>query len=435
MSSSDTAISVRGLSKAYTIAHDQEKHITLAETVLARLKNPLKRPSSETFWALNDVSFDIKKGDVVGIIGRNGAGKSTLLKVLSRITEPTNGEVDIYGRVGSLLEVGTGFHPELTGRENVYLNGAILGMSKDEISRQFDAIVDFAGVEKFLDTPVKRYSSGMYVRLAFAVAAHLPSEILIVDEVLAVGDADFQQKCIGKMQEVRDVGRTILFVSHNMPMMLRLCHKMIMLERGKVVASGDAIPIARQYLLSEQISGRCVRTWPTPADAPGDNVARLKSVRLLNADQIPSETIDIQQPFSIEVEYWCLQNGGMPTVSLNIFNEDKLLLFVTNDFNNLQWKATAREKGIVKSVCTIPANFMAEGRFFVLAAVCSYNPDILHTIEQDAVVFTVFDNSSGDGVRGTYSKNWPGVVRPMFDWRVQAYSQEVTVARSKNCDL
>src|SRR5947209_4368844 len=197
MSSSDIAVSVRGLSKAYTIAHNAEKHVTLAETMLARLKNPLKRPQTETFWALKDVSFDVKRGDVVGIIGRNGAGKSTLLKILSRITEPTAGEVDLYGRVGSLLEVGTGFHAELTGRENIFINGAMLGMRKSEIRAQFDSIVDFSGVEKFLDTPVKRYSSGMYVRLAFAVAAHLTPDILIVDEVLAVGDAAFQQKCIG----------------------------------------------------------------------------------------------------------------------------------------------------------------------------------------------------------------------------------------------
>ncbi len=208
MSSSDIAVSVRGLSKSYTIAHEQEKHVTIAETVLARLKNPLRRPKTETFWALKDVDFDVNKGNVVGVIGRNGAGKSTLLKVLSRITEPTTGEIELFGRVGSLLEVGTGFHQELTGRENIFLNGAILGMTKAEIRKQFDAIVDFAGVEQFLDTPVKRYSSGMYVRLAFAVAAHLRSEILIVDEVLAVGDAEFQKKCIGKMKTSRRaVGR------------------------------------------------------------------------------------------------------------------------------------------------------------------------------------------------------------------------------------
>ncbi len=202
--SRNAAVSVRGLSKSYSIAKNAAQHSTIGEALMHKLKNPLAKAERETFWALNDVNFDIQKGDVVGIIGRNGAGKSTLLKILSRITEPTKGKIDLYGRVGSLLEVGTGFHPELTGRENVYLNGAILGMKKSEIARQFDAIVDFSGTEQFLDTPVKRYSSGMYVRLAFAVAAHLNPEILIVDEVLAVGDAEFQKKCMGKMQDVAD---------------------------------------------------------------------------------------------------------------------------------------------------------------------------------------------------------------------------------------
>ena len=248
MSQSDIAVSVRGLSKSYTIAHGEEKHSTLAETILGHLKKPLRRPKTETFWALKDVSFDIKKGDVVGIIGRNGAGKSTLLKVLSRITQPTSGEVDIYGRVGSLLEVGTGFHPELTGRENVYLNGAILGMSKAEVRRQFDAIVDFAGVEQFLDTPVKRYSSGMYVRLAFAVAAHLNPEILIVDEVLAVGDVAFQKKCVGKMKNVAGCGRTVIFVSHNLPAVRSLCTSGIVLMAGQLWLKSSAEACVRRFL-------------------------------------------------------------------------------------------------------------------------------------------------------------------------------------------
>ncbi|MDP9174163.1 MAG: ABC transporter ATP-binding protein [Planctomycetota bacterium] len=248
MSSSDIAISVRGVGKSYTIARNQEQHITLAETMLARLKDPFKRQERETFWALKDVSFDIKKGDVVGIIGRNGAGKSTLLKILSRITEPTRGEIDVYGRVGSLLEVGTGFHPELTGRENIFLNGAILGMSKAEIRKQFDAIVDFAGVEKFLDTPVKRYSSGMYVRLAFAVAAHLNPDILIVDEVLAVGDTSFQKKCLGKMGEVAQAGRTVFFVSHNMSVIQTLCRRCVMLCAGELVACTTVREAIQMYL-------------------------------------------------------------------------------------------------------------------------------------------------------------------------------------------
>ncbi len=236
---SRSAISIRNLSKSYTIAHDVVRHVTLAETLLARLRQPFKRSTTETFWALQDVSVEIAQGDVVGIIGRNGAGKSTLLKILGRITEPTQGEIEVYGRIGSLLEVGTGFHPELTGRENVYLNGAILGMRRKEIERQFDAIVDFAGIERFLDTPVKRYSSGMYVRLAFAVAAHLQSEILVVDEVLAVGDIDFQRKCLGKMKDVASSGRTVLFVSHHMQSISALCTKAMYLASGKLTYMGD----------------------------------------------------------------------------------------------------------------------------------------------------------------------------------------------------
>ena len=248
MSKSDLAISVRGVSKQYIIAHE-ERHYTLAEAWLDRARHPLRRTRREKFDALKDINFEIKKGDVLGIIGRNGAGKSTLLKILSRITEPTSGQIDLYGRVGSLLEVGTGFHPELTGRENIFLNGAILGMKRKEIDRQFDAIVAFAEIEKFLDTPVKRYSSGMYVRLAFAVAAHLNPEILIVDEVLAVGDSQFQKKCLGKMKEVsQGQGRTVLFVSHNMAAIQQLTKHVIFLQSGQVVAHGDTEQVVPLYL-------------------------------------------------------------------------------------------------------------------------------------------------------------------------------------------
>ena len=243
MFTKNIAISVRDLAKAYTIVHNEVRHSTLAETMLDRMKPVRRRRQKESFWALQDVSFDVQEGDVVGVIGRNGAGKSTLLKILSRITEPTRGVIDLYGRVGSLLEVGTGFHPELTGRENVYLNGAILGMSKSEIRRQFDAIVDFSGVETFLDTPVKRYSSGMYVRLAFAVAAHLSTEILLVDEVLAVGDVEFQEKCLGKIKDVAYSGRTVVFVSHHMQSVSVLCNKAMFLEQGRAIYFGE-VPVA-----------------------------------------------------------------------------------------------------------------------------------------------------------------------------------------------
>src|ERR1700722_12029016 len=244
---SDIAISIRGVSKSYTIPQNQEKPPPLAEAIVSRLKKPLQPLEKETFWALRDVSFDIKKGDVVGIIGRNGAGKSTVLKILSRITEPTTGEIAVYGRVGSLLEVGTGFHGDLTGRENVFLNGSILGMKIAEIRKQFDAIVDFAGVEKFLYAPVKRYSSGMYMRLAFAVASSLNPEILIVDEVLAVGDSKFQSKCLGRMHDVARSGRTVLFVTHNMSAVQRLCSTGLLLEKGSVKMRGSIVDVVQAY--------------------------------------------------------------------------------------------------------------------------------------------------------------------------------------------
>lgn len=248
MSSRNLAMSVLGLSKSYTIAHQAASHTTVSEALMYRLRHPFQRAKRETFHALQDIAFDVHQGEVVGIIGRNGAGKSTLLKILSRITEPTSGQIDLYGRVGSLLEVGTGFHPELTGRENIYLNGAILGMSRIDIGKQFDAIVDFSGTEQFLDTPVKRYSSGMYVRLAFAVAAHLNPEILIVDEVLAVGDAEFQQKCLGKMQSVAaQEGRTVLFVSHNMSAVQTLCSQAILLHQGRLQYAGDTASCIALY--------------------------------------------------------------------------------------------------------------------------------------------------------------------------------------------
>ena len=275
MSSDHLAVSVRGLGKSYTIGRKAETHSTLAETLLHRLRRPFQASARETFWALQDVGFDVHDGEVVGIIGRNGAGKSTLLKILSRITEPTEGRIDVHGRIGSLLEVGTGFHPELTGRENIFLNGAILGMRKQEIQREFDAIVEFSGVEKFLDTPVKRYSSGMYVRLAFAVAAHLQSEILIVDEVLAVGDAEFQRKCLGKMKDVARSGRAVLFVSHHMQSVQVLCNRGMYLEGGRVTHFGSVPEAIERYVAS---FGKSAAGISDPDRRPGSGEFRFTRV-------------------------------------------------------------------------------------------------------------------------------------------------------------
>jgi lipopolysaccharide transport system ATP-binding protein len=431
------AIRVENLSKRYRISHEgggdaHGKYKTLRDTIadlaaapFRRLKNRGESAASaatqEDFFALKDVSFDVQPGEVVGIIGRNGAGKSTLLKILSRITKPTSGKVTLNGRVGSLLEVGTGFHPELTGRENIFLNGSILGMKRGEIQRQFDAIVDFSGVEKFLDTPVKRYSSGMYVRLAFAVAAHLEPEILIIDEVLAVGDAQFQQKCLNKLQSVSREGRTVLFVSHNMAAVLRLCDRAVLLDQGLIALSGDSATVAHKYMLPN--SGCFAeRTWTKQA-SPGDKVAKLASVRILNASGDISPEIAVSQPVYIEVDYWNLIGERGTTVSVHLLNEEGLTVFATNDFNNRKWWTSPRKVGRVRATCKIPENFLAEGRFSVLASVCSYNPSIVHAIEPDAVSFQIIDRSDGNGVRGEYTGNWPGIVRPMLDWEVKCVQE------------
>jgi lipopolysaccharide transport system ATP-binding protein len=296
--SSDLAISVRGLSKSYTIRHQDEHHITLAEQLLHRARHPFVRQERETFWALTDVTLDVHQGEVLGVIGRNGAGKSTLLKLLSRITPPTRGEVRLYGRVGSLLEVGTGFHPELTGRENVYLNGAILGMRTKEIDRRFDEIVTFAGVEKFLDTPVKRFSSGMYVRLAFGVAAHLDTEILLVDEVLAVGDAEFQRKCLGKMEDVASAGRTVLFVSHQLASIRQVCGTAVEFEKGVIRNAGDARDVIENYLADVSTESVGERSFSV-AGRPGTGHLRVRRACLdeliYRPDQPKHVTLHVQR--------------------------------------------------------------------------------------------------------------------------------------------
>jgi lipopolysaccharide transport system ATP-binding protein len=355
---------------------------------------------------------------VVGVIGRNGAGKSTLLKVLSGITKPTKGRVEVWGRLASLLEVGTGFHPELSGRENIFLNGAILGMKGQEVHRKFDEIVAFAEIERFLDTPVKRYSTGMYMRLAFSVAAHLEPEILLVDEVLAVGDAKFQRKCLGKMAEVSTHGRTVLFVSHNMPAILRLCPRVVLLNDGHMIDDGDAHQIVRKYL-EAGYGSTAERIWADPARAPGDDQVRLASVRVRDHQGNTTETIDIRRPVAVEVEYHHLATATRPSVNLHFYNEDGVCLFVSNDFHNPDWKLTAAQSGVIRSTCWLPGNFLAEGRIMVLAAVSSYNPTVVHGMERDAVSFLVVDHSDGDGVRGEYVNEWPGVVRPMLDWTVE----------------
>jgi lipopolysaccharide transport system ATP-binding protein len=419
------AIRAEGLGKLYRIGATKGayRYRLLGEELADKVRRrgrPAPEAASRTFWALRNVSFEVAEGEVVGIIGRNGAGKSTLLKVLSRITPPTEGHVQIRGRVGSLLEVGTGFHPELSGRENIFLSGAVIGMRRSEIVRQLDEIVAFAGVERFLETPIKRYSSGMYLRLAFAVAAHLETDILLVDEVLAVGDAEFQKKCLGRMAEIGATGRTVLFVSHSMPSLVRLCPRIVLLDRGGVVADGSAQQVIRTYLDSG-LASAAERTWATPQEAPGNDVAKLKAVRIRTESGEVRDEVDIRVPIGIEVEYWHLSEDPAlrPSVNVHLINGDGVSLFVSNDFNDRQWLQRPRATGVVAATCWIPGNFLAEGQVYVTVGVSTYNPTVLHAAQEDAVAFQVVDRSTGDGARGPYTGDWPGVVRPMLRWTVK----------------
>ncbi len=429
---SDVVISVEGLGKRYRIAHQRDGYGRLTESLQNAILAPVDRlrgarpQTSEWIWALRDVSFEVHRGDVVGVIGRNGAGKTTLLKVLSRITEPTTGRALLHGRVGSLLEVGTGFHPELTGRENIYLSGSILGMRRREIARRFDEIVAFSGVEQFLDTPVKRYSSGMQVRLGFAVAAHLETEILLVDEVLAVGDADFQKKCIGKMEQIGDEGRAIVFVSHSMPSVLRLCRQALLLEDGRVATAGRTHEVLRAYLgTNTAMRGR--RTWAAD-NAPGDTVARLRSVEVLARQNEPStEEIDIRAPLEITVEYWSEDPGRLrPSVILWFYNDEGVCLFANHDWNDRRWWEQPRHPGMVRATCHIPGNFLAEGRITITAGVITYNPRVVHAIAPDAITFQIVDRTQGDGVRGVWAGQYGGLIRPMLQWRAEMVPDQPT---------
>ncbi len=428
----DVAIRVEKLGKQYKIGTRRRSAQPMLREVLtdlllsplAKLRAPArsapmgsrsegKTPSSH-IWALRDVSFEVERGEVLGIIGPNGAGKSTLLKILSRITEPTEGRAEIHGRVGSLLEVGTGFHPELTGRENIYLSGALLGMRKAEIDRNLDEIIAFAEIEKFVETPVKHYSSGMYVRLAFAVAAHLEPEILIIDEVLAVGDVAFQRKCLSKMEDVRQRGRTILFVSHNMPAVTRLCQRALLVSGGLIQKDGPAMEVTSAYLLAS-LSTTAHRVWPDPGTAPGNEIARLRRIRIRLKDGTTTETVDIRRPVGIEMVYDVLQPGYSLNPFFALLNEAGICVFGTQDLNP-DWYGHARPIGQFTSVAWIPGNFLSEGAFLVDTWLYSSHPHIVHVHEPHAVAFHVVDSTKGDSARGHWDGAWPGVVRPLLTW-------------------
>jgi lipopolysaccharide transport system ATP-binding protein len=417
-------IKAEHISKQYRIGGRDTAYATVRESLMSAARAPLKllrrngERQEQTFWALRDVGFEVNPGEVVGIIGRNGAGKSTLLKILSRITEPTEGRIKLYGRVGSLLEVGTGFHQELSGRENIYLNGSILGMGRKEIAAKFDEIVAFAEIEKFIDTPVKRYSTGMYVRLAFAVAAHLEPEILLVDEVLAVGDVEFQRKCLGKMEEVAERGRTVMFVSHNMAAIQRLCTRGILLRDGAIAADTNVPSAIREYLASG-LEQPGERIWSSPEEAPGDEVVRLKAVRARNAKMEIASRFGVSDEWYLEVEFWVLVPGVNINVNINLYDEAGTLIFVMGDFQDDRWQNRPRSTGVHCSRCTIPGNLLNEGSIRVLVALVS-PPETLRAMERDVVYFEIQDDLSTAGARGFYAGPWPGgAVRPAIHWEFE----------------
>jgi len=408
------AIQAQGLGKRYRIGQ-RAGYRTLREALtspFARLRRSVEDPAA-FLWALDDVSFDVRPGEVVGIIGRNGAGKSTLLKILSRITDPTRGRAELRGRVASLLEVGTGFHPELTGRENIYLSGAVLGMRRNEIVRHFDEIVAFSEVERFLDTQVKYYSSGMFTRLAFAVAAHLQPEILIVDEVLAVGDASFQRKCLNKMEDVGREGRTVLFVSHNMPAVTRLCPRTVLLDKGRVLKDGPSHDVVSAYL-SSGLGTTAAREWQEPAERPGNEIVRLVSVRVVQ-DGETKAAIDIRRPVAIQVEFEVLESGCLLVPNLHFMTEEGVHAFVALEIDS-PWHKKPRRAGRHLSTAWVPGNFLSEGTYVLGVSISTLDPVRVHFHERDAVALQVIDSFDGDSARGDYGGPFPGVVRPMLRW-------------------
>jgi len=408
---SEIAIRTQGLGKLYRLGRSRaNKYRTLGETLSEAAGWLWRRNGAgapETIWAIQDVSFEIGRGEVVGVIGRNGGGKTTLLKILSRITEPTAGEAEIRGRVGSLLEVGTGFHPDLTGRENVYLNGAILGMKRAEIERRFDQMVAFAEVEKFLDTPVKHYSSGMYLRLAFAVAAHLDPEILLVDEVLAVGDAVFQKKCLGKMGEMAGEGRTVLFVSHNMTAVRGLCGRVIRMEGGRITADSTDVDAVVSEYLTAGMEACASREWPDAATAPGNDRIRIRRAR------IEPETITVSTPFQMEVEYWIRKPGTRVGLSLFVHNQEGICIFNSTTAREPCWHGKPHPEGLFRSVCRVPGNLLNAGSYTVF--VKFYQGGVKGVLYQhtDLLLFEVQDIVED---RGDWFGRWPGAVRPDLRW-------------------
>lgn len=423
----DHAILVEGVGKRYQLTQATAGYRTLREALVDLAKAPLRRlrsgsgeaPTKE-FWALQNVDVTIRQGEVVGVVGRNGAGKSTFLKLLARVTKPTTGHIRLNGRVGSLLEVGTGFHPELTGRENIFLNGAILGLSRREITQRFDEIVEFAEVTQFLDTPVKRYSSGMYVRLAFAVAAHLEPEILLVDEVLAVGDSAFQRKCLGKMGEVARGGRTILFVSHNMAAVTRLCQRALWFDTGQLRDDGDPESIVARYLAAGAGTGGEV-CFPNEQrrEAPGSEYVTLEAIRVRGGDGSLQPTVDVRYPFSIEVQYRVLRRTSGLRIGIRLAAHDGTVLLSTTDADDDEERI--REPGVFVSRCETPGEFLNYGLYYVTVG-CDFPMQQTHFLVEHGLAFQIAPTG---GAGGHISDGRTGVLRLRLPWTVEPVGEPV----------
>ncbi len=418
----DVAIRAGDLGKQFHIGQLQSGHKQLREVAMDAFLSPVRRMSKllrghasgaadldDTIWALRDVGFEIKSGEVVGIIGRNGAGKSTLLKILSRITEPTTGAVDIHGRVGCLLEVGTGFHQELTGRENIYLNGAILGMRKAEIDRKFDEIVAFAEIDRFLDTPVKHYSSGMQTRLGFAVAAHLDPEILIVDEVLAVGDVEFQRKCLGKMRDVATGGRTVVFVSHNMGSITQLCSRAMWLDHGCLKLTGAAADAVSQYLTQ---GAQTTGVWTRPEACPSSSEVTVRRARVLSTEGTANAVFEFSNPFDIEITYDLTFSLRHLIVGYYLYDIQGNKLWESQDADTGAWNGRVREPGSYLSRCRVPGQILRPGRYSLSIFCCIPMGRVL-AYHDNVLSFEI----SPTGYQ--FQLNRLGLTTPMLDWTVQ----------------
>ena len=418
----DIAIRVQGISKQYRIGK-KERYKTLRDTLASTFTVPFQRAGrllrgegldvaepNEMIWALKDISVELRRGEAIGVIGANGSGKSTFLKILSRITEPTTGFAEIYGRVGSLLEVGTGFHPELTGRENTYLNGAILGMKRDEIDRKFDEIVAFSEVERFIDTPVKHYSSGMYLRLAFAVAAHLDPEILLVDEVLAVGDAGFQKKCLGKMGSVTKEGRTVLLVSHNMGAIAQLCARTVHLEKGRLKCVGPSAEVVSAYL-SSSVGADVKSSWFNDSSKSNHAEVQFRSARLLSVDEQPLSVVRFDSAFFVEIAYAVAVPIRDLSVSYKVYDTQGNLVFESMDTDMPEWKGRVREPGQYRSICEVLPSFLKPGRYHI--SLTSFVEHVKMIEKQESVLS--FDVSE---VGYPLNPGRLGVVSPVLQWKV-----------------